>query len=44
MSKGLLKKGSYFLLNNEITFQWHNWTEAHTGWSSVLNSEPMKVD
>lgn len=44
MSKGLLKKRSHFLLNNEITFQWHNWTGTQTGSSLALNSEPMKVD
>lgn len=45
MSKGLKKKkSSLFLLNNEITFHWHNWTGTQTSSSLALNSEPMKVD
>lgn len=43
MSKDLKKK-RHFLLNNEITFHWHNWTGTQTGLSLALNSESMKVD
>ena len=43
MSDGYKKK-SHFILNNEITFHWHNWTGIWTGSSLALNSGPMKVD